>query len=181
MKKLRNSDLFIQGKRIFLRTIKESDINRKYLKWMHDQQVNQYLEIRFEKWSKSKIKKYIKDIKNNPAYLFLAIIFKEGDKHIGNVKIGPINRIHKFAEIGIIIGEKEFWGKGLATEAIKLVTDYCFNNLGLYKLTAGAYKNNAGSIKVFKKSGFKIEGIRKMQYLYRGSYTDAVLLGIVKS
>lgn len=172
--------VFIEGERIYLREIRLSDANRNYCDWMNDSEINQYLESRFEKWSVSKLKRYISDIKRNPDNVFLAIVSRDGNKHIGNIKIGPINRRHKYADVGIIIGEKSFWGKGIATEAIKLVVDYAFNKLGLHKLTAGAYRCNIGSIRAFKRAGFSVEGVREKHCLCNGNYVDGVLLGIVR-
>jgi [ribosomal protein S5]-alanine N-acetyltransferase len=172
--------ILIKGKRIYLREIKLSDANKNYRDWINDPEVNQYLESRFEKWSIKKLKSYVSAIKKNPSYVFLAIIVKNRNKHIGNIKIGLVNKIHKFADVGIIIGEKSFWGKGFAAEAIKLVVDYAFNKLGLHKLTAGAYSNNIRSIKAFEKAGFSVEGVRKKHYLCKGDYVDGVLLGIVR-
>jgi len=172
--------LRIDGRQIYLREICFSDANKNYCRWLNNSQVNKYLESRFERWSSEKLKDYIKEIKRDNNHLFLAIIEKEGEKHIGNIKLGPINRQHKFADIGVIIGDKDYWGKGFASEAIKLITDYAFCTLKLHKLTAGAYKNNVGSIKAFKKNGFSIEGVRKNHYFYKSKYVDAVLLGILR-
>lgn len=181
IEKNKKYNLFVDGERIYLREIRVSDVDKNYCNWMKDQEVIRFLESRFEKWSNHKLRNYVRKINKNRDYLFWAIIFKDSGKHIGNIKIGPINRTHKFADLGIIIGEKKFWGQGLATEAIKLVVDYCFDKLKLHKLTAGAYRNNIASIKAFKKAGFKIEGIRKEHCLYNGNYLDVVLLGIVNS
>lgn len=181
MKKINNKALLIEGKNIQLRKIMLEDANEKYLRWMRDEQVNQFLESRFQSWSIKKIANYIEKISQSPDSIMLAIIAKKTGEHIGNIKIGPISQAHKFAELGIIIGAKNYWGKGLATETIKKVTEYCFKSLGLHKVTAGAYINNLGSISAFKKSGFKIEGIRKKQFLYKNRFVDAVLLGKVKS
>lgn len=170
----------IMGKRIYLRKIISSDANKKYVSWMNDRRVNRFLESRFKKWSIRDLKSYIKMIDKSGDNLFLAIILKNGDKHIGNIKIGLINRIHRNAEIGIIIGEQDCWGNGYATEAIKLVAGYCFDSLKLHRLTAGAYKNNLGSIKAFGKAGFSIEGLKKKHFKFNGSYVDGVALGIVK-
>ena len=180
IRKHKKENLTVEGERIFLREIRLSDANRNYCCWMNDPEINQYLESRFEKWSIKKLKSYVSAIKKNPSYVFLAIIAKNRNKHIGNIKIGPVDRVHKFADVGIIIGEKSFWGKGIATEAIRLIVRYAFNKLKLHKLTAGAYANNIGSVKAFQKAGFLIEGIRKKQYLYNGNYIDGVLLGIVR-
>jgi RimJ/RimL family protein N-acetyltransferase len=175
-----NPGHFIDGERIYLREIRLSDANKNYRNWMNDPEINQYLESRFEKWSIKKLKDYISEVKKNSACLFLAIVTKDKNRHIGNIKIGPINQVHKFADVGIIIGEKSFWGKGFATEAIKLVVEYAFNKLKLHKLTAGAYSCHTASIKAFEKAGFSDEGVRKKHYLYNGNYIDGKLLGIVR-
>jgi RimJ/RimL family protein N-acetyltransferase len=169
----------IEGENIYLRELEMRDANQTYCDWLNDPEVNQYLESRFEEWSVEKLRNYVGEIRGNPDYLFLAIILKNGDKHVGNIKIGPINRIHKFADVGIIIGEKSLWGKGFATETIRLAADYAFNTLGLHKLTAGAYANNKGSIKAFENAGFSREGIREKHCLCDGDYVDSILLGII--
>lgn len=174
----KNKDVFIEGRNLILREVRVSDVTDKYLRWMRNPEVNQFLESRFQKWNINKLKEYVKKLKDDPDFLFLAITTKNG-RHIGNTKLGPINHIHKFADLGITIGEKDCWGKGFASEAIRLVVDYSFKNLSLHKITAGTYENNIGSIKAFKKSGFKIEGVRKKHYLYNGNYIDLISLGIV--
>ena len=177
---MRKVRYFIEGKNICLREIQISDAKKNYYNWMRDPEVNQYLESRFEKWSVRRLKNYVKEIKINRDNFFWAIILKETGGHIGNIKLGPVNRKHGFADLGIIIGEKPYWGKGFATEAITLVADYAFKKLKLNKLTAGAYANNIGSVKAFKNAGFLIEGIQKRQYLYNKKYVDGVLLGCIK-
>jgi [ribosomal protein S5]-alanine N-acetyltransferase len=57
-----------------------------------------------------------------------------------------------------MIGDKDSWGKGFASEAISMVTQFGFNQLKLAKLSAGCYENNIGSKKAFEKSGYKVEG-----------------------
>lgn len=180
IKKGIKSNVNIKSKSIYLREIQLSDVNKKYYNWMKNAEVTQYLESRFENWSLRKLKDYVRRIKNNPDYIFLAIISKDKNRHIGNIKLGPISRIHNFADVGIIIGQKLFLGKGIGSEAISIVVDYAFNKLNLHKLTAGAYAKNIASIKAFEKAGFSVEGIRKKQYLYNGKYIDGILLGIVR-
>lgn len=177
---MKKSKDFIEGDNIYLRKLRKSDVDSNYCNWMNDPEVNQYLESRFEKWSIKKLEDYVTKIQDNPDYVFLSIILKDENRHIGNIKIGPINQIHKFADVGLIIGERSFWGRGLATEALKLIVDYAFNTLNLHKLTAGAYADNIGSIRAFEKAGFLIEGIKKKHYLYNGDYIDGVLLGVFR-
>jgi len=100
----------------------------------------------------------------------------KNQRHIGNLKIGPIDRNHGTADLGILIGEKDCWGRGLATEAIALATEYAFSELRLRKITAGSYSNNPGSVKAFVKAGWEVEGSMRMQYIASGKLVDKILL-----
>jgi RimJ/RimL family protein N-acetyltransferase len=168
--------LKIEGERLYLRPVKISDARPEYVRWLNNREINQFLEIRFIKHTLQSLTKYIAKVSRDKNIIFLAIILKDGDKHIGNIKLGPIDRNHKLAEIGIMIGDKESWGKGYATETIKLLTEYAFDKLKLHKITAGAYENNIGSIKAFLKRGFYEEGRRKKHFLHNGKWVDDVLL-----
>ena len=81
----------------------------------------------------------------------------------------------------LLVGDKNQWGKGYATEAIKSITNFAFDKLGLHKLTAGCYADNIGSIKSFKKVGFFNEGNWKDHYNSNGEYVDRVCLAILES
>lgn len=175
-----NRGLSIKGRRIYLREIRLSDSNENYCRWMNDPEVNKFLESRFKRWTVKKIRDYIRKVKCDPSYKFFAILLKSNDRHIGNIKIGPIDRNHRFGDIGLVIGEKSMWGRGYASEAIKLLPKLAFGKMGFHKLTASAYANNKGSIKAFLRAGFKFEGARKKQYLSGGRYVDAIMVGLVK-
>jgi len=170
---------FIEGDRIYLREVRLSDVNEEYYNWLNDNEVSQFLETKFFPQSIKAIEEYVSSMIGSQESVFLAIVVKENNKHIGNIKIGPINWIHRFADIALVIGDKESWGKGYGTEAIKLVVDYAFNKLNLHRLNAGIYANNIGSIKAFEKAGFKDEGTRKNMRFFNGKYIDEKLYGIV--
>lgn len=172
---------FIEGERLYLRGVTLADVNEKYLGWMNDPTVTQFLESRFYPHSMESLHQFVSAMQNDRHSLFLAIVLKDGDRHIGNIKLGSINWIHRFAEIGLLIGEKDCWGKGYATEAIQLLTTFAFNTLNLHHLTAGCYAENMGSAKAFLKAGWVQEGLRKSYFYSNGKYVDEILLGIVQS
>ncbi len=179
MEKPARKTLRIEGGRIYLRPITVSDVDGPYYRWMNDPEVTRFLEARFSKNTKPAMREFVASALENPGVLFLAIVLKDGDRHIGNVKLGPINRTHNCGDVGIVIGEKDCWGKGYATEALKLLSDYAFRKLRLHKLNAGCYAANLGSTKAFIAAGFEQEGVRKSQYLSDGKYVDALLFGKV--
>ena len=172
---------FIEGERIYLREVRPSDVNENYYRWMNDPDVTQYLESRFYPNSIEGLRDYVNRMLNDRDNVFLAIVLKDNDRHIGNIKLGPINWTHRFADVGLLIGEKDCWGQGCATEAIRLVTTYAFKVLNLHKLTAGCYEPNQGSLKAFLKAGYVQEGLRKAHFFCGGSYVDEILLGLARS
>ena len=171
---------FIKGKAIFLREVRLSDVNENYYRWLNDPEVTQYLETRYFPQPMEKIKEYVEITNSKSDQVFLAICINQNGQHIGNIKLGPLNWIHRLGEISLVIGEKEHWGKGYASEAIKLVSDYAFDIIGLHKVTAGTYSTNPGSVRAFEKAGFEMEGIWKRHYFSKGDYVDRVCLGKIR-
>lgn len=177
MKKTDKSIAFINGKHIYLREVRLTDVNESYYSWMNDREVTQYLESRFYPNSLDALRKYVEHKLNDRENVFMAIILNKSNRHIGNIKLGPINWIHRYADVALMIGEKDCWGKGYGTEAIRLIADYAFDKLNLHKLTAGCYDANKGSSESFQKAGFTIEGICKSQYYCIDKYVDSIRLG----
>ena len=170
---------FLEGENIYLREVRLSDVNNNYYNWLNDSLVNQFLETRFFPRSQQNIEEYVKYMDGKSDEIFFAICTKSDDCHIGNIKIGPINWIHRFADISLLIGDKAYWGKGMATEAIKLISDFGFKKLNLHKLKAGCYVDNKGSEKAFTNVGYSVEGILKQHFFSEGRYVDTTLLGLI--
>lgn len=168
----------ITGSKIYLRKISQSDVNDKYVSWLNDPQINKYLETRWNEQTMQSVSDFVKSKLEKDDEPLFAICTIEEDIHIGNIKLGPINPYHKNADVSLFIGEKKYWGKGFAKEAIKLITDYGFKILNLNKLKAGAYAENLGSINAFKKCGYIQEGLLRKQAICNGGLMDIVLVGI---
>jgi RimJ/RimL family protein N-acetyltransferase len=173
-----NVKYFIENENIFLRNVHLDDVNDSYYQWLNDPQVNQFLETRFVVQSKEKIAEFVTSKDGNANEILLAICNKKDNLHIGNIKLGPINWYHRRAEISLLIGNTNYWGKGVATQAIELISNFAFQTLNLNKLMAGAYKNNTGSVKAFQKCGYKIEGEVEDYVLVNNQGVALIKLGI---
>lgn len=168
----------IMGKRIYLRKISEEDVSDRYLGWLNNPQINKYLESRFKLQTKQDVLNFVKSkLKNDNEPMFV-ICTIDNNEHIGNIKLGPINPYHKSGSIGLIIGTEDYWGKGIATEAIRLLTEYGFEVLKLNKIDAGAYSENIGSINAFKKCGYIEEGLLRKHVICGEKMMDVVLVGM---
>lgn len=166
----------LNGVTLFPLTV--ADVSDEYVRWLNDPVVNEYLESRFASHDLVSTRSFVEAMVESPDNLLLGIRSEEIGAHVGNIKIGPVNRHHLTGEIGILIGAKQAWGRGIATAAIRIMCDIARLQLSLRKVTAGCYATNVGSQKAFEKAGFEVEGVRKQQILRRdGTPEDIVLLG----
>ena len=145
---------------------------------MNDSEVHKFTEQKYMKHSLIKIRKFVRE-KNNSKNEFLYGIFLKKDNsmtHIGNIKIGPINFIHRNAELSYFIGEKKLWGKGYTSLAIIEATKIA-KKMGIKKLKAGCYEKNIGSKKVLEKNKFKLEGKLESEFIYKKKRIAQYLFG----
>lgn len=170
----------LRGETLHLRPVEITDVGDAYCLWLNDPLVNRYLETRFLPQTLDTIRAFVESISCKPDELLLAICENAGARHVGNIKLGPINRNHGYADISLFIGAKDCWGKGYATEAIRLLSRFAFEKLGVRKLQAGAYSTNLGSIRTFEKVGFAREGVMRNKFVSDGKPVDHVVLGLCK-
>jgi len=162
---------------IYLEPLKASDVTDNYVNWLNDPVINQYLESRHVKHDLPSVKLFVEIMSNDDKNFLFGMFCNKTSKHIGNIKLGPVDYRYKRAEIGLIIGDKNYWGKGVATEAISAVCQYAADTLKLNKVEAGCYASNIGSKKLFLKSGFKIEGTFHQHFILRGAAEDCIRFG----
>ena len=158
-----NNQVELVGSSILLRICQLSDCTEDYVSWLNDPNVNQYLETRFSVQTLQSIRSFVDSIMESDSSYLFAIVALGGNKHIGNIKLGPIHPYYLYADVSYFIGDRGYWGKGIATEAIRLVTDFAFSQLRLHRVQAGVFECNVGSIKALEKSGFVLEGRLRKQ------------------
>lgn len=170
---------FPDTERLQLRTLKLSDVSEDYLAWMQDPEVNRFLENRFKDTiDLSEIAEFVSTINNSNHSILFGIFRKNDGKHIGNMKLGPIETEHARSVIGYLIGDRESWGKGYASEAISAVVRFGFRELGLAKITAGCYETNIGSAKALSKAGFTHEATIPSHCICEGERIASWYFGI---
>ena len=104
------------------------------------------------------------------AYVF-AIIEKSSGRFAGCMGIHPVSE-HNRAEVGYWIG-KPFWGRGLATAALRLIIQFGFETLKLNRIEAGHFAGNTASGRVMQKANMRFEGVRRQAFWHRDSFKDA--------
>ena len=163
--------------------IELKELNRKlisvdYINWMNNKRVIKFTEQRFVKNTKKKIIKFVEEKKKSKIeYLFGIYSVEKKKVHIGNIKLGPINNIHKYAEISYIIGNLQYQNKGFATQAIKKILVIAKKKYKLKKIIASVYSSNIASRKVLEKNKFKLEGIIKKKFIFNKKWLDQLIFG----
>ena len=175
------TDIILCGGGVRLRQITLQDCNETYVQWLNDPEVIKYLETRWYRQDLDTIKAFVQSQLDNDHSVLFAIETEETKRHIGNIKIGPINRHHKHADISYFIGDKSYWRKGISTKAIHLVCQYGFKNLSLHRIEAGAYSAAIGSWKALQKNGFKREAVFREQVISGDCYMDIYRYGLLES
>lgn len=172
---------FVDGDRLYFRGLTGKDVDGPYMGWLNDWKVTRHLMTGRFPESRESLETYVRAKEASPNDVLLAVILKEDDRHIGNVKIGPINWIHRFSEMGIIIGARDVWGKGYGSEAVRLATTYAFDRLNLNKLFLGFLACHAAARRCYEKAGYVQEGLVREYVWLDGQYHDNVLMGMTRS
>jgi RimJ/RimL family protein N-acetyltransferase len=164
--------------RFVLAILSEAEATETYRSWMADPELVQFLESRGSVPTLDDLRSYIASMRASDDSYFFGIFVPDGRRHIGNIKLGPISAMHHSASIGLVLGERDMWGKGVATEVVGALSDWAFGTLGLEKLYAGSYASNPASVRAFQRRGFAIEGVqRRHVQLDDGSRDDVIVLG----
>lgn len=148
---------WLEQSHVRLRLVELADCTDRYVAWLHDAEVNRYLETRWVEQTIDGVREFVGNLLNSPHSYLFAIVNPDG-QHIGNIKLGPIEPRHLYADLSYFLGDRSAWGKGYATIAVRMATRFGFERLGLHRVQAGFYETNLGSQRVLEKAGFSYEG-----------------------
>lgn len=151
-----------------------------YLGWLCDYEVIRTLNLP-SYWTPvafEEVERYCRALIASANDRFFALHDKADSQFVGTLRAGHINRTASTADIGIMIGRRDRWGRGLARDAIATLCRWLFAQQGLRRLTAGAMAINPAMIRVFETLGFRREGVmRQHDPLRESGYCDHVHLG----
>ena len=171
---------FITGKKLYLRSLAPEDAEESYPHWLNDPEVCKYNSHYKFPYTRERALDYIRHANSTKNALILAVVDKSNDRHIGNVALQEIDYISRNAEFAIIIGDKEYWGKGFGSEAASLIIDHGFRELNLHRIYCGTSEKNIGMQNLAMKIGMKQEGRRRQAILTDGELVDLIEYGVLR-
>lgn len=172
---------FLVGSTVYLRPLSETDLNATYREWFNDPDVCEFnSHHRFPNYD-ANMREYYEEVIKSHDNLVLAIATKDGDVHIGNISLQGIDPLNQSAEFAILIGNKEYWGKGVGKEAMSIIVSHGFNELNLNRIFLGTAEDNLGMQKLALALGFKEEGRSRQAIFKGGKQKDILHYGLLRS
>jgi [ribosomal protein S5]-alanine N-acetyltransferase len=162
------------GKLVYLRHPTEEDALGKWHEWFSDEETTKYLGDRFWPNSKDEQLAFFKSLRDR-GRLVLSVVTKDSDTHIGVVGLSSINMVHRFADISVVMGEKEFRKGAYSIEAFGLLLRAAFLRLNLKNIKSLYAKSNEASWLLHRLFKFTIVGEMKELLFCNGHYEDVVM------
>lgn len=175
-----NRPIKLIGKRVNLCPVDEKDISL-FHQWVTDLEVAKTTERSSKIFTMSDELLWLKDAqkKQKDGTDYTLTIFTKQNKPIGVIGLHNIEDSSRKADMGIMIGEKAYWGKGYGREAIVLMLDFAFNVLNMHSLSLGAYSYNTRAIRSYAAVGFKEAGRLREARFWGGKYYDIIKMDIL--
>ena len=165
--------------RVYLRAFEPNDYLTT-VNWRNDDEINamlggmkRYVSVAYER-------KWIEDAIFHSKDVRLAICMVDDNTHIGNVYMTDIDLQNQSCISHILIGDKRFWGKGLAAEALSMAVDYMINEWHIHRISALVLQSNQSSLRVHQKVGYEIEGLLRDSVYKNGNWQSQYLLSLIR-
>lgn len=163
----------------YVRPLIENDIEGPYSTWFQDQEVCQYNSHGKLFKNKEYFREYIAQI-NSPNHVVWAMCYQEDHKHIGNISLQRISWIDRTAELAIILGDKQHWGRGVGRLAARELLRHGFNKLNLERVYCGTAGTNSAMQALALSLGMILEGTQRGHIFLDGDRVDCLFYGILK-
>ncbi len=170
----------LTGEKVRLREYRREDIQLAQA-YINDYEVKRLLNpgIPYPYTYEDEMKWFESNSASKDNYSF-AIETLEESKYIGGCGVNKIDWKNSVAMVGIFIGDKNYWGKGYGTDAMKVLVSFIFDQLNIHKVKLQVFSFNQRAIRSYEKCGFKTEGTLRKEIFKDGKYHDEVIMGILR-
>jgi len=168
----------VQNDRIGLRLLDEADVTDRYLAWFRDDGITAFLSAK--NLSRQEVVDHLNLGRGSGDFEMLAICILESGLHVGNIKVGPIDKINRLADLPIVLGDRNYHGKGIASEAVDLGSQYALEKLNIRKVCGSVFSGNKASLACYQKAGWHIECVLPNQFEINNEIHDEVFIARYK-
>ncbi len=168
------------GPRVMLRPLCEADVEGNYPRWFNDPEVCRFNRHGTRPYGRAEALAYVRAVSRRDDTLVLAIVDRQHQVHIGNVSLQSVDLQQACGELAILVGEKDYWGRGYAKEASRLLVHYGFERLGLRRIYCGTRVDNLPMQHLAAALGMALERIEPQAMEKDGRYYDVMVFSLSK-
>ncbi|MBC7877965.1 MAG: GNAT family N-acetyltransferase [Anaerolineales bacterium] len=174
----------LKGELVRLSAVDHEELGKAYAKWNQDSELTRYLDARMVALRSSKaisdfFEKENKEV--SPMEHPFTIRALDDNRLLGDIGLYVVNNWGpRDAFVGLGIGNREDWGKGYGTDAMKVALGYAFTELNLRRVTLNVFEYNPRAIRSYEKVGFQHEGRMRKALLRDGKRWDMLYMGILR-
>lgn len=167
----------IQGTKTRLRALEHGDLPH-FVRWINDPETRRFMVIRYPLSMTEEENWWEGFLERENDYIFA--IETEDGRYIGNIGLHGIERENRRAMLGIVIGDKTYWGRGYGTDAIQTMLRWAFGYLNLNRVYLTVFAYNERALRCYQKCGFQHEGTMRHARYVDGQYYDELIMAILR-
>jgi RimJ/RimL family protein N-acetyltransferase len=171
-----NADCVLEGEKVRLRPVREEDLPH-FQRWLNDPDILQWLTLPKGPTLEEE-RQWWEAEQRNPDDVVWAIETLDG-RLLGDLALRP-NPLGRWADLGILIGEKALWSRGYGTDAVRTALRYAFGAMRLNRVSLTTDEHNARALRCYEKCGFVREGLMRQHRLMDGQFHNSVLMGVLR-
>lgn len=168
----------LMGDRVFLRPLVREDL-RLIRRWSKDPEFRGLIgEI--EPMSEAEAEDFFQRVQTQADRLWFMVVRRSDDRPIGETGLLRMFPAWRTTDLSLMLGERDAWGQGYGTEAIRLLLDHAFGVLKMHRVSLGVVGFNERALRFYEKVGFRREGVQRDGYCYEGRFHDFVMMSILE-
>ncbi len=167
----------IVGSKVRLRPLRSDDV-RLFAEWLRDPEVSHHLGRTSFPRTEADERRWVEKVAADEANHVFAIEALSGAV-IGSIGLHNLDWGRRQAELGIVIGERRYWDRGLGTDAVRALLGFAFDEMGLGRISLTVFDDNPRAIRCYEKCGFRHEGVERTVRVGAGRYRTELRMGIV--
>ncbi|MGE0443847.1 MAG: GNAT family N-acetyltransferase [Vicinamibacterales bacterium] len=155
-------------------------VTPRYVAWLNDPEVMRFSRHRHRTHTLASVRDYVQSFEGSDNRLWAIELREAPGTHLGNIN-ATIDAPNGVGDVGILLGERAFWGRGFGREAWTAVCRYLLDDLGLRKVTGGTVATNVGMLAVMRAAGMREDGVRVRQELVDGREIDLIHMALFRT
>lgn len=169
----------VAGDRVYLSTFEKSDAPL-LARWMTDLEVTTHLGAIGQVFGIEDEEEWVERVRKDRESPSFSIVLRENERLIGSLGLKGIDDKRGTAEVGIAIGDKQEWGKGYGSEALRLLVDFGFTLLNLEAIHLKLWAFNERAHRSYLRAGFKDAGRLRSRLEIGGKRYDELYMDITR-